>query len=192
MMAQWRWPRPLALAVLLVLALSSWLQSAGGGMAVVRAAALPLVHCWGPLFAHVVLGGALALLRTLPHLGVLDAQSVRDWGGTFLRVCLEWSARAAVHLVALSLWLGCLLPVARVLARIRKSTGATVSGLVGGVPAPLAQLQRPLWCRAMGVLPLATLLWCCSGPGTLFLAPWWAALWLFAAAALWQPWLPAH
>ena len=146
---------------------------------------------WGPVVAKLAVEAAgRALGRALPAASPAAAHDRGALhGDTSGRLRCDprglpgdwpcWPAYAALRLAALALWLGLLLPLQRLLrAAIDAGLAAADQGTVQFVP------RVPLWRRALGVLPVLTLLWCASGAATLVLAPWIATVWLWFAFRL--------
>ena len=186
-MGPWSWPRPLGLALLLLWATSLMLQPANRWDAWLAASASTLATWWGPALAVAVLQGSAQLLRVAPHVDLLPpAQAAQGWGSA-ITAWLLWPVRGCLHAVALALWVGLLAPGLALALRARRRREETPNGLGPRVPQANASVRWPWWRRALGLVPLATLCWCLGDIGFLWLAPAWAAVWLFLAAVLWWP-----
>ena len=186
-MGPWGWPRQLGLALLLLWAASLMLQPANRWDAWLAASASALARWWGPALAVAVLQGSAQLLRLGPHVDLLPpAPAAWAWGSTF-EAWLLWPVRGCVHVVALTLWIGLLAPALALALRARSHRDERCDGIGSPVHQVNASVRWPWWRRAPGLLPLATLCWCLGDPGLLWLAPAWAATWLFLAAVLWWP-----
>ncbi len=184
----WVWPRQVVCWLVTGLAPGLFLPHASAWHRALVAAGPELQATLGAALAGLVGQTANGLLRA-SELILLDGDGrywlvrLRPW---FADAWIQgWQLAplySFLHLTALGLWLGLLLPLAWLVGRRHGSSGLLPTPAQGGWSALYG---TPWWQRAMPLLPLFTLLWSLQG-GAWEWTPLVAAAWLYAARWLWQ------
>ena len=160
----------------------SMLASRAHWLPEVAAGARWTAGAWGVPFARTLGQATLGMLVAVPAVRI---GPLRRLSTALPSTCLRWIPRLALHLCALALWLGLLVPPFWLLHRVGDPPALMRPHNHAG-DTMLDQLHAmPLWRKALGTLPLATLCWGLWPVPSLMLAPAWALLWLLAAHALW-------
>lgn len=191
-MHAWIWPKHIAFALCFLIFTAGILWPFSPEPDQITTSFFWMKQHWGHPIAVSILQGTIQILCWLPHFHFLSEWLDLHVLGHFITqvrilpslfsICLSFTALAIWLGIECSLIWFCLFclkflhsfPLFGNLHRIR-------SGY-----QPWKQAQRwPLWRRALGVIPLLTLVWCCSP--YLYLAPCIAGIWVCLAYELWWP-----